>query len=172
MTGIDRIRKIHGGMLTRCYNKKRRDYCRYGGSGITVCDEWRGENGCKAFVDWAINNGYKDGLSIDRIDGSKGYSPDNCRWATPSEQCLNRRNNHLIEYNGEIKPLKQWADIAGVRKDTFRRRLLHGWSIEEAINTPNLKGKARIHHRDGGQETPLRTYLRKGSGCGSESLLC
>lgn len=149
-SGRERLLGIFCGMKTRCYNKNRKDYSRYGGRGITVCNEWMGKNGFKLFFDWAISHGYNDSLTLDRIDGNGSYSPGNCRWATPSEQCRNRSNNHLIEYNGEVKTLKEWADIAGIRKDTFRRRLVvYGWTVEDAINTPSLKGKGRVHHRHG-----------------------
>lgn len=148
-TGVARLRGIWSGMKTRCTNQKRKDYYQYGGSGITVCDEWSGRDGFKNFYDWAMSHGYEDGLSIDRIDGSNGYSPDNCRWATISQQNRNKSTNHLLEYNGEVKTLIEWAEIAGVRKDTFRRRIVNnGWTLEEAINTPNLRGKAKIHHRN------------------------
>lgn len=76
-------------MKIRCYDDKCKDYKHYGGRGITVCDEWL--NGFQAFYDWAMSHGYADNLSIDRIDNEKGYSPDNCRWVTASEQNKNRR---------------------------------------------------------------------------------
>lgn len=147
-TGIVRIKAIRNGMMMRCTNPNTKDYPRYGGVGITVCEEWSGINGIENFVKWSLEHGYADNLTIDRIDGTKGYSPDNCRWVTISQQNRNRSTNHLIEYNGEVKTLIEWAEIAGVRKDTFRRRIInYGWPLEEAINTPNLKGKARLHHR-------------------------
>lgn len=149
-TGIDRIRRIHSGMVTRCTNKNRKDYERYGGAGVTVCDEWLGKDGVKAFCEWALANGYDDTLSIDRIDGSKGYSPNNCRWVTASEQCRNRKSNHLIEYNGDTKTIKEWADLYGLRKDTLRRRIVDcGWSVEDALKTPVLKGRERLLYRYG-----------------------
>ena len=78
-------------MKYRCLNKNGRRYKDYGGRGITICDEWK--NDFKAFYDWAMANGYKDDLSIDRIDNDKGYYPENCRWATAFEQNHNKRNN-------------------------------------------------------------------------------
>ena len=94
-----RLYKILSGMKDRCYNPKNRKYHLYGGRGITVCDEWK--NSFQAFYNWGITNGYKDNLTIDRIDNDKGYSPDNCRWATVTEQNRNRRCcKSVVKNNG------------------------------------------------------------------------
>lgn len=78
-----RIYRAYYNMKQRCHNKNCDTYPRYGGKGICVCDEWL--NSYAAFKDWAINNGYADDLTVDRIDPKKGYSPDNCQWITKSE---------------------------------------------------------------------------------------
>lgn len=130
-----RLNNIYNTMKQRCYNESNSCFYRYGARGITICDEW--ENSFKAFYAWSMANGYADNLTIDRIDNNKGYSPDNCRWATVKEQSNNRRNNHLITYNGKTQTMTQWAEELGINKSTLRSRInLYHWAIEKAFNTP------------------------------------
>ena len=133
-----RLYKIYYCMLQRCYNENYPQYKDWGGRGITVCDEWK--NDFTVFREWAMKNGYKDGLSIDRIDVDRNYEPSNCRWATTKEQAINKRNTVRIEYNGEIHTILEWSEIFCIPVPTIRTRLYRGWNEQEAISTP-VKGR-------------------------------
>lgn len=126
-----RLYTIWGGMKQRCYNPNNKHYKDYGGRGITICDEWK--DNFVAFEKWALNNGYRDDLSIDRKDGTKGYSPGNCRWATNKEQCNNLKSNILITYNGETKTAKQWSEDTGILYETIIGRYRRGKTPEEIL---------------------------------------
>lgn len=112
------------GIVQRCTNPNAIHYDMYGGRGITICDEWR--NDFYSFYSWSIENGYKDGLTIDRIDNNKGYYPENCRWTDLKTQANNTRRNHYITYNNETKTLTQWARLLNVNVETLRYRVNHG----------------------------------------------
>lgn len=118
-------------MKQRCYNPKSQYYKRYGGRGITICDKWLHD--FQAFYDWAMSHGYADNLTIDRIDNNKGYSPDNCRWATNIQQHNNQSNNKNLTYNGKTQTLAQWAKEKNIKPTTLAMRLNRGWSIEKAL---------------------------------------
>ena len=132
----NRLYSEHHSMIQRCYYTKNKSYPRYGGRGVVVCDEWRKDK--QAFFDWALANGYKDNLTIDRIDNSKGYSPDNCRWVTKRQQANNRRSNHLITANGETHTVSEWADITGIKVCTINSRIHDGWDEVKAVTTPTM----------------------------------
>lgn len=129
----DRVYNILGAMKQRCYNSNHNEYHIYGGRGITICDEWLGEHGTENFIEWALSSGYRDDLTIDRIDADGNYEPSNCRWVTRKEQNLNKRNNHLLTYNGKTQTMKQWADETGIKFSTISTRLQRGWSIERTL---------------------------------------
>lgn len=135
-----RIYSIYTGMVNRCYNPNSKEYKNYGGRGISVCEKWLGENGSYLFYLWATRHGYKENLSIDRIDNNKGYSPDNCRWATLIEQANNKRNNIKLTYNGETKTVKEWSRIVGLKYPTLMNRVKSGWCPEKALFSPLKKG--------------------------------
>lgn len=136
-----RLYRIWTKIKDRCYNERNDRYESYGGRNITVCDEWR--NNYESFRNWALNNGYKDGLSIDRIDVNGNYEPSNCRWATVAEQNRNKRNNHYLTYKGETLPIVGWAERTGIKPSTLYARLDYGWDVGRAITTPVQKRQQR-----------------------------
>lgn len=120
-------------MKYRCNNNNFKQYKDYGGRGISVCEEWYNfEN----FYNWSMENGYKDDLTLDRIDVNGNYEPSNCRWATRYEQQLNRRTNKILTFNGETLTQKEWADKLGFNDTLILNRLNRGWTIEEALKIP------------------------------------
>lgn len=126
--------KIYGvwcSMKERCGNSNHKSYKHYGAKGISVCDEWK--NSFAAFFGWAISNGYKEGLTIDRIDVNGNYCPMNCKWVTYAQQNRNYSRNHFITYNGETLCLKDTAEKYGIKSVTLQFRLKSGYSIEEAL---------------------------------------
>ena len=124
-------------IISRCCYKQNKQYNDYGGRGITVCAEWIGERGLENFINWAMQNGYAENLTIDRIDNNKGYSPDNCRWADKKTQNNNKRSNHLITYNGETHTMAEWAVIKNINYNTLKHRInTYHWNIEKALTTP------------------------------------
>lgn len=129
-------------MKQRCSNPKAAKFHLYGGRGIRVCDEWA--NDFAVFHAWAMANGYRDDLSIDRKDNDGNYEPGNCRWATRQEQSLNTRQNRIIRHAGEERPLAEWAASLGMKYSALRARLDdHGWSVERALSTPVKRRRER-----------------------------
>lgn len=121
-------------MKCRCYTQSASNYNRYGGKGIVVCDEWK--NNFLAFYNWAINNGYSDNLTIDRINYTGNYEPSNCRWITAKEQAANKSNVQLISFNGETHTIPEWSKITGINYKCLYARILAGWSTEDVFNKP------------------------------------
>jgi hypothetical protein len=130
-----RIYKIWNGMVDRCRRKKNKSYKNYGGRGISVCEEWR--NDFMAFYKWSINNGYSDNLTIERNDVNGNYDPRNCKWITHAEQALNRRDSHLVTYNGITKTIAEWARDLQINYNTLLNRInTYQWSIVKAFTEP------------------------------------
>lgn len=133
-TSLHRIWRL---MKCRCSNPRHEKYKDYGGRGITVCPEWK--NSFIAFRDWALANGYQEGLSIDRKDNSGNYEPSNCRWTTVKVQANNRRSNHLFTLNGETHTIKEWSELTGIHKNTIRMRIEKGLTGDQVLAAP-MKG--------------------------------
>ena len=133
-----RIYSVWCTIKDRCYDVNNPSYHRYGGRGITMCGEWK--NNPEAFIQWAYANGYDDqaaygNCTLDRIDNSRGYSPDNCRWVSEKVQANNRRSNKLIAHNGVTKTLAQWRDELGLTQSKAYYHLVKkGRSIQDLID--------------------------------------
>ena len=123
-------------MKRRCFNPSDKSYHRYGGRGITICDEWLSR---AVFMDWAISAGIAPGLSIDRIDNDGNYEPGNCRWVTQAVQRENASNTKWIEFAGERLTQRQWSQRLGVTDATMLNRL-RKWPLSEALTRPHCSG--------------------------------
>lgn len=118
-------------MRFRCNNPNDKSYHNYGARGIRVCDEWT--NSFSSFYNWALSNGYNDGLTIDRINNDGNYEPSNCRWTSRKVQGNNSRKNRLITIDNETKTLSQWCEQLGLRYQTIEMRLYRGWDERRAL---------------------------------------
>jgi hypothetical protein len=117
---------IWKGMKSRCYNRNEQNYKNYGGRGITVCDEWR--NDFPAFYEHIGPRPSKE-YSVERINNDKGYEPGNVKWGTREEQANNKRTKRLVEHNGEVRSLTEWANYLQIPIGTIFYRLAHGKDI-------------------------------------------
>lgn len=133
ITPKSRLYRVYYSMIARCSNPNTAKYSDYGGRGITVCERWRGEHGFEHFLEDMGNR--PDGGSVERINNDGSYSPENCRWATASEQCNNRRSNRIIIHDGRAQTVSQWAREVGLKRATLNERLILGWSVSDALTT-------------------------------------
>lgn len=155
-------RRLYGvwdGMKRRCYDKKHDHFKAYGGRGIKVCDEWK--SNFKTFAEWALENGYDETApygecTLDRIDVNGNYEPSNCRFVSLKEQNRNRRDNKYVEVNGRKVLVMNLCKEVGLDYHTLQMRLIRGWSIEKAINTPLQKQKSSKH-----REKPHQKHIDK-----------
>jgi len=131
-----RLFNIWVNMRQRCMNPKSSSHKSYYDKGITICDEWMNFDN---FKNWSFANGYREDLSIDRIDSNKCYCPENCRWADIVTQNNNTSRIHFLIYKGVKKSVRQWAIFTGINYHTLMSRLNSGWSIEDAIEKPVLR---------------------------------
>jgi hypothetical protein len=123
-------------MMSRCHDPKDRDFAKYGGRGIRVCERWH--NPWQFIKDL---EGVDQTLSMDRIDNDKGYCPENVRMVDAQTQQNNRRCNRRLTYNGQTMTVAQWAREIDVPVDALRSRLKHGWPISAALETPMTRGE-------------------------------
>lgn len=116
----------------RCMQKNHKDYERYGAKGIIVCDRWK-----NSFENFLEDMGERPrDMTLDRIDNSKGYNKENCRWATLKEQGRNKTNNNFISYKGETKCISEWASLLSISYGTLYSRLFKSkWSIKKSLET-------------------------------------
>lgn len=134
----DKIKIVFRGMKGRCYNPNHRSYPHYGAKGITIYDEWL-ENP-PAFYEWAYANGYAPGMSIERRDNSKPYSPENCKFIPRTGQSSNRSNSMSITIEGKTKCLAEWCRDYGINENVVRSRISRGkWEPLAALTTPPRK---------------------------------
>lgn len=124
------------GMRQRCNDKNHISYHNYGAKGIKVCSKW---DSFSAFLNDMGERPFK-GMSIERIDSNKDYSPENCKWATRVEQNRNKKNNMCLTYNGVTKPIIEWESIINIKYTTIRKRINLGWDVERIFNTKPLIG--------------------------------
>lgn len=139
-----RIHKIWRCMKARCEHKADTAFPSYGGRGISVCKEWHES---KNFFEWAFSHGYRDNLTIDRIDNDGDYCPENCRWATLKEQSRNKRVTLRLNFRGVVKTLKEWAETYGINYYTIRCRARKDWTPEQVLGFEKRGRTYGIHLR-------------------------
>lgn len=115
----------------RCYNKDNPKYKNYGMRGVKMCNEW--EKDFKSFKNWAINNGYEEGLTLERINVNGNYEPSNCTWITKEEQAYNKQNTRKITFKNNTYPVCTWQKILNLGKNTCDQRYNLGWNVEKIL---------------------------------------
>lgn len=141
-----RLYQEWAGIKSRCVYKSAENKPYYGGRGIKMCDEWA--NSFECFRDWAMENGYKDDLTIERIDNNGDYCPENCKWIPKAEQSSNRRNCVIVTYNGKTQNLNDWCKELGLDYKRVNNRMKKlGWTFEKAISEPVNVNKRNMKTR-------------------------
>jgi len=147
----DRLYKRWCDIKRRCHSPKSANYCRYGAVGITVCEEWRDD--FLAFKAWALTHGFSSELTIDRVDPTKGYAPENCRWITLSENCSRVRHvktgigkrvgKRQLTVNGVTLSIREWSQRTGITLEAIKMRLRYGWHPDRIIQEPMKPNRRR-----------------------------
>jgi hypothetical protein len=131
-----RLHSVWSNMKDRCTRPGNKAYANYGKRGIGVCQEWM--LSFSEFCRWAKENGWREGLELDRKDNNGNYEPSNCRFVTQAVNCRNKRSNRMIAFGGKEKLLVEWAEETGVPMKVLNNRLnAYGWSVERALSTPH-----------------------------------
>ena len=150
--GNQRLKDIFYGMKKRCYNEHNKSYRWYGGKGIKICDEWL--NNPKLFEEWALNNGYEDGLTIDRINEDQDYCPDNCRWIPFNDNAKYKSTTSMINVDGEVYSGKDWARKIGISENMINK-YIKTYGVEKTtdfikvfMSTPRKKLSRRQSYYD------------------------
>ena len=177
-----RLNNIYDNMKQRCYNPKRDVYKYYGGRGITICEEWNDREkvpsgkggtcskGWLAFKKWALENGYAEDLTIDRIDTNKGYSPENCRWVSMKVQSNNLRNNVRLTYKGRTQTIHEWCEELNLNYERIKNRICRmGWSVEKAFET---KEDVSCHYLTYNGKTQSISEWAKEIGVKANTITC
>lgn len=121
-------------MKRRCDSESSENYTYYGGRGISYCEKW---NSFENFQKWALSNGYREDLTLDRIDNDGNYEPSNCRWATLKMQGNNKRNNKILKYKGKELTMSQWSDYLGIPYTVIRDRINKcKGNVDKALSMP------------------------------------
>lgn len=156
-----RLWTVFRAMHLRCERPSHPAYERYGGRGITICQEW--SHNFAAFSAWALASGYTDDLTLDRIDNDKGYEPANCRWATRAAQALNMRSNVIVTAFGETKPIKEWTRDPRCNATPFQcyKRIKAGHAPEFAMTATEREVRSMASKA---REAAFRTRGYKNPG--------
>lgn len=149
-----RLYGVWRSMRERCYKSYCKEYKWYGAKGISVCNEWN--NDFAAFRTWAIENGYHEGLTLDRIDSKGNYCPENCRWVDWITQQNNRSSNRFYSHNGETKTIAEWAREYGIPESNLITRMKKGWDFETALTKPKISCVANMEGMKYNHLTVLR----------------
>lgn len=138
------LARTYRAMIDRCYNPSTDSYPHYGGRGITVCERW-----LESITNFVTDMGERpEGKTLDRINLDGSYCPENCRWATPTEQMNNRTNSRLLTCNEQTMTIAQWSKITNISYGAIWRRLLAGWTVERTLSEPmrQTRRRQRIGH--------------------------
>ena len=137
-----RLYNIYHKIISRCYKPQNKAYKDYGARGITMDDKWKRD--FVTFYNWAINNGYSEEYSLDRINVNGNYEPSNCRWVTSKIQNNNKRSNFLVTIYNRTQTLAEWCEEKNINYSTVQTRLSKGWSLEKAMTAPTFQYKQEL----------------------------